>query len=304
MRICSGDDFAGQPEGEVKKMKNNLKRKINNLKPFDELTITDDFMFGAVMSDPGNLKPLLECILGVKISYIDYPERQKTIDVNYGYKGVRLDVYCEDNEKTVYSVEIQTTDQKNLAKRIRYYHDMINVNILDKGSNYRYLKKSYVIFICTFDNFDKGRYMYTFRSQCQEDRSVFLGDETTSIILNINGSIGEINEELKNVLGYMAGHDPSGGYAERLENAVKEVKINEKWRREYMTLAMRLDEEREVADLNRVISAVKKLRGQLDKKTLADVFNLDSGRLNEILNAIDENPGKSDWEIANIILFN
>ena len=53
------------------------------LKTFDELTITDDFMFGAVMSDPNNLKPLLEYILNIKIAQITYPERQKVIELTY-----------------------------------------------------------------------------------------------------------------------------------------------------------------------------------------------------------------------------
>ena len=39
-------------------------------------------MFGRVMSDPKNLKPLLEFVLNVKIARIDDPELQKTIDAN------------------------------------------------------------------------------------------------------------------------------------------------------------------------------------------------------------------------------
>ena len=239
----------------------------------------------------------------MKISRITYPERQKTIDVNYGFKGVRLDVYCEDDTQSVYSVEIQTTDQKNLPKRIRYYQDMIDINILDKGGNYRDLRKSFVIFICTFDYYMKDRYMYTFRNQCQEDSSLYLDDETTAIMLNVNGKIGEIDKELKGALRYMAGHEPTGRYAETLDNAVKEVKDNEKWRRDYMTLAMKLQEREEVAELKNSISALKKLRGQLADQTLADAFNLDSIQLTEIFDMIDSNPDKSDWEIANAILY-
>lgn len=277
--------------------------KLKNIKPFDELTITDDFMFGAVMSEPKHLKPLLEYILGIKIAEITYPEKQKTIDVNYGYKGVRLDVYCEDDEKTVYSVEIQTTDQRNLPKRIRYYRDMIDINILDKGGNYKELKKSFVIFICTFDYYEKGRYMYTFKNQCQEDSSLYLKDETTAIVLNTTGTVGEINEELKSVLKYMSGNSPTGGYAEALDKAVTAVKGNEKWRRDYMTLAMKLQEREELAELKNSISALKKLRGKLNEQALADAFNLDSIQLSDIFDMIDANPDKSDWDIANTILY-
>lgn len=43
-------------------------------KPIEDLTITDDFMFGAVMRDPKQCKPLLEMVLGVKINKIEYLE--------------------------------------------------------------------------------------------------------------------------------------------------------------------------------------------------------------------------------------
>ena len=275
---------------------------LKNIKPFDELTITDDFMFGAVMSEPENLKPLLEYILDIKISYITYPERQKVIDVNYGYKGVRLDVYCEDEEKTVYSVEIQTTDRKNLPKRIRYYRDMIDINILDKGEDYKALKKSFVIFICTFDFFNKNRYMYTFKNQCQEDSSLFLNDETTAIVLNVSGAVGNVSDELKGVLDYMAGQAPASRYAEALDSAVKEVRTNEKWRRDYMTLARKLYEEREVGRLESSVSAIRKGKGQGSDDFLIRVLGIDRIQFDEIAGMLDANPDKTDHDIANIIL--
>ena len=296
--------------------------KLNRIKSFDELTITDDFMFGKVMGDPKNLKPLLEFILGVKIAQIDYPERQKTIDVNPDHKGIRLDVYCEDDKKTVYAIEIQTTDERNLPKRVRYYRDMIDINILDKGADYNELKKSFVIFICTFDLFRKNRYMYTFVNQCQEDGSVYLDDETTSIILNVNGTVGEINEELKGALRYMAGQTPSGNYAEALDAAVKEARINNKWRRDYMSIALKfreyekLGESRgleigkeigkeiggEIGALATKVSGVRNNRGKVDKEIVLTVLGIDQKLYDKIFETIEDNPDKSDWEIAEAIL--
>ena len=276
--------------------------KLKNIKPFDDLTITDDFMFGAVMSEPKYLKPLLEYILGVKISQITYPEKQKTIDVNYGYKGVRLDVYCEDDDNTVYSIEIQTTDQKNLPKRIRYYRDMIDINILDKGENYKALKKSFVIFICIFDYFEKGRYMYTFKNQCQEDNSLYLNDETTAIVLNTKGTVGDINDELKGVLRYMAGQAPAGDYAQALDNAVKAVKINEKWRRDYMTMAMKIQEREEIAGLEKSVSAIRNSRGNVADDIIMQVLSLTQNQFDEISEMINCYPDKSDWDIADAII--
>ena len=41
-------------------------------------------MFGTVMGDPECCKPFLETILGTKIQKIEYPERQKVIDIAKG----------------------------------------------------------------------------------------------------------------------------------------------------------------------------------------------------------------------------
>ena len=133
-------------------------------KPIEELTIVDDFMFGAVMSDSKYCKPLLELVLGVKIRKIEYPELQKAVDERYGSKSIRLDVYVEDDAGTVYDVEIQTTDKRNLPKRTRYYQGLIDLHILEKGEDYAALRKSFVIFICTYDPFGKGRWAYTFET--------------------------------------------------------------------------------------------------------------------------------------------
>lgn len=66
-------------------------------KKFEDLTISDDFMFGIVMRDPKYCKPFLETILNIKISRIEYPEDQKTINLSLDAKSIRLDVYTFEN---------------------------------------------------------------------------------------------------------------------------------------------------------------------------------------------------------------
>ena len=89
------------------------------------------------------------------------------MDFSYDSKSVRLDVYVEDEKNTVYNIEMQATSDKFLPLRIRYYHDMIDLNIIDKGELYSELKRSFVIFICTYDPFGKDRYIYTFDRSCR-----------------------------------------------------------------------------------------------------------------------------------------
>lgn len=44
------------------------EKKMYKSKKFEDLTISDDFMFGIVMRDPKYCKPFLETILNIKIS--------------------------------------------------------------------------------------------------------------------------------------------------------------------------------------------------------------------------------------------
>ena len=47
------------------------------IKTWEELTITDDFMFCKVMSDPALCKELLEILLHIEIERLEFQEPQK-----------------------------------------------------------------------------------------------------------------------------------------------------------------------------------------------------------------------------------
>lgn len=212
-----------------------MPRKAKN---YDELELKDDFMFGMVMRNPKYVKPFLEAILKIKIRKVVYPESQKAIDLSANAKGVRLDVYVEDDQNTVFNLEMQTTHKKDLPKRMRYYQGMIDLNILNKGESYCNLKKSYVIFICTFDPFGEGRHIYTFCNTCQENTSLTLNDDAVKIVLNTKGTIDDVSPEMKRILDYIEGKGASDTFTRELENAVQSVRQNEDWRRDYMYMTL------------------------------------------------------------------
>ena len=133
----------------------------------------------------------------------------------------------------------------NLPKRMRYYQGMIDLNILEKGENYKNLKKSFVIFICTFDLFGLGRHVYTFENRCIEDLELPLGDDTTKIILNTKGTLDDVSPEMKRLLDYVDGKGVSDTFTRDLEEAVQSARQNEKWRLDYMTLQMNYQEKYE-----------------------------------------------------------
>ena len=137
--------------------------KINQKDLWENLTLSNDFMFSKVMRDKEICRETLEILLDKKIGEITYIDNQKTIDINYDAKSVRLDVYVED-ENRIYNIEMQVINKKDLAKRSRYYQSMIDLNAIEKGEIYRDLKESIVIFICKFDPFGKGLSKYTFEN--------------------------------------------------------------------------------------------------------------------------------------------
>ena len=190
------------------------------IKPYEELELKDDFMFGLIMHDPKYVKPFLEMILKIKIRKVVYPQSQKSIDLSANAKAIRLDVYVEDDQNTVFNLEMQTSDNRNLPKRMRYYQGVIDLNILQKGQDYTKLKKSYVIFICTFDPFGEGRHIYTFCNTCQENTALTLDDDAVKIILSTKGTMNDVSPEMKRILDYIDGKGASDKFTEELEEAV------------------------------------------------------------------------------------
>ena len=269
------------------------------MKKYEELELRDDFMFSRIMSNPKFVKPLLETILGVKIRKIVYPQTQKTIDLSLQAKGIRLDVYVEDDQNTVFNLEMQTSDGANLPKRMRYYQGMIDLNILDKGQDYTTLKKSYVIFICTFDPFGEGRHIYTFCNTCQENTALTLDDDAVKIILSTKGTMDDVSPEMQRILDYIDGKGASDKFTEELEEAVRSARQNERWRLDYMTLeyeyrqrylegkeeGLRKGEETGIAKTRE--RTIQKLHERGESiQFIADIVELDEEEVKRVIDAL------------------
>ena len=110
-----------------------------NRKPFEELTIADDFMFCKVMEHEALCRPFLQMLFSAKIDKITYLSSQNTVTTNFGAKTVRLDVLLKDKAGTSYDIEMQVGNEYNIAKRMRYYQAVLDVAFLDKGYSYKTL---------------------------------------------------------------------------------------------------------------------------------------------------------------------
>ena len=203
-------------------------------KNFDDLTIVDDYMFCTVMEDPMLCKELLSMLLKDKVGKIIKLFQQKPIKTQIASKGVRLDIMIEDEHGKLYDVEMQTTDQKNLPERMRYYQCAIDNSAVNKGGDYNNLPDTFIIFLCTFDYLQEGLPLYTIIPSCRETGQIF-NDGTTKIIVNSTAA-EHAEKDLKAFLSYMNGKPPETAFTKQLDKRVNETKEDEEKRREYMLL--------------------------------------------------------------------
>ena len=281
-----------------------MTRKYKRL---EELEIWDDFMFGAVMSNKELCKHLLEIILQKKIKDIRYTELQKTIDLQYDAKSIRLDVYVEDDLDSVYNIEIQTTDEKNLPKRSRFYQGMIDLNILNKGESYNKLKKSYVIFICNYDPFGKGRCFYRFENVCVDDPSLKLKDDSVKIMINPYGNdTKQFGKGFVALMDFLKTGQISDTYTETLKDEITEVKVSEEWRRRYMKLLIRDQENIEIGkELGELSTCVRQVKNNLERFSadqLASLLGFDQATIQKIIDSIQIHPDWNNEKIASKLL--
>ena len=215
-----------------------------------DLNLSDDYLFAKVMIDPNICRRVLEQILRIPIHRVSFPTEQKSIRILPESKGVRLDIYVNDDQGTVYNVEMQTGHKKELPKRTRYYQGNIDLDLIAAGAMYSTLKTSFVIFICTFDPFENGRHIYTFENICREDTDIRLGDETVKILLNTRGTMDDVDNDLREFLGYVENttdefaRNADSQLVRDIHDRVTRIKDDRQFQVEYMTLYMKEQEIR------------------------------------------------------------
>ena len=220
-------------------------------KTLQDLTIKDNFLFGAVMQVEENCRGFLELVLGFPIAHV-VVSKEKSMVYHPEYKGVRLDIYAEDENHTHYNVEMQMRRKKALGKRSRYYHSQMVMEALESGEDYETIPDSFVIFVCDFDPFDRELYCYTFGSECEEDREVELDDGCHTIFLSTRGkNDGDVSPELVRFLKFVTAdleeseRDFEDGLVRRFQETIREIKADREMGGRYMIFEEMLREEKQ-----------------------------------------------------------
>ena len=219
-------------------------------KKWQDLTIADDYMFKLVMGYPHICKRLVEKVLGISVREIKYLERERIFKNTYDGKGIRLDVYVEDEARSRFVLEMQVRDYglPEIGRRSRFYQSSIDFDFLAAGEKYKAMGDAAVIFFCPFPLFDGKRRMYTFRNTCQEDKNLLLQDGMTKVFLSSAGHPADgLDPDVAAFLDYMNGNMLENAFVKEIDDKIRRMKSDRGKETDYMTFQMILDEEREEA---------------------------------------------------------
>ena len=219
--------------------------------PFRELPLSNDFLFGEVMRKPEICRLFLEALLGKPIARVEYVLKQKDISDSYWSRGIRLDVYLND--------EMEARATTVLPKRSRYYQGTIDRHHLGRGEWYATLPDSYIIFVCAFDPFGRGLALYKRKMMMQgyknPEKNVKVEDfeyQDGSHLYYLNSACKTENADAA-IVEFLrcirSNNINAEDYATPLMKAVcpaiDEIRHDSEKEAEYMTLQMKMMEIRE-----------------------------------------------------------
>ena len=207
------------------------------MKKLEDMNLVDDFLAYSLTAHKTYgekaSRYILGCILQRKIRHITVVPQKVWYGEEPENHGVRLDVYLDEEDGELFDMEPDNNsgagDVEALPWRVRFYHAKIDAGNLMAGEDYSALRNVVVIFITTYDPFDRNRMVYTIKNSCVEEPDLPYEDGAMTIFLYTKGTEGKPPEELVQLAQYMenstAGNAKSEDLA-RLHEMVTKVKAD------------------------------------------------------------------------------
>ena len=200
---------------------------------YQEVNLSEFTLFLSVMQNPEAYENVLSIILDERDIALAEVKVERVVLNDRGKKAIRLDAWARDKENRQISTEMQNdTASDDMPRRARFYQGLMDSPVLKsgKGTRYRDLPATIIIFITQEDIFGKDLAMYTFREHCEEVPGLNLQDGTTKLFLNMKSRNGR--PELISLLQYMKETDlrnpdilVKDERIERLDEIVTEVNM-------------------------------------------------------------------------------
>ncbi len=206
-------------------------------KRWEQAGLTDDFIFSKVFLDPVIAREMIHRVLPeLPLGKVTILNSQQKLTSTYDAKGVRFDIYAEDEDGNHYDVEMQVVNHQNLPQRTRFYQSNLANDAFERGQNYSQADNAYVIFFCCFDPFGLGEQRYEIKRQVSKYPDYPYRDGETTLFFDITNLRQTVGPKLQNFLDLLAGRKVDGedDFIVQLRQRIAHVKQDRKWRKEYM----------------------------------------------------------------------
>lgn len=243
-----------------------------HITPLSELPLSNDFMFGEVMRQEKVCTLFLEALLQRQIARIEYIDKQKDLSDSYFTHGIRLDVYLKDDAGAVHNIEMQNVNRHDLERRARYYQGGIDRHTLEKAKHYSDLPESFIVFVCSFDYYQRGLAIYERQSSIKGCPGIVYDDGSRVMLLNTEYREGNADPAILEFLDYIRTNDAEAEYRSELAKsaraAVEAVRVDKDKEVSYMTFAMKMEDVRRDGrmegreeGINAMITALRNVSG-------------------------------------------
>lgn len=206
-------------------------------KKWEKAGFKDSVIFAWVVSENKDIcLEILQIILPeLNITRIVEIRSEDTRKDSRVLRGVRFDVYVEDDKGRMYDIEMQVNNNHDLGKRLSYYQSNLVRQSLTEGQSFLEKVDTYVIFICDYDFGGSGLPRYTTRLILDENgKNIDTGEH--NVILNAKAKdFAGVSEKLKAFLEYVNSSLVTSDLTQRIETSVKNLKKSVERKGSYMT---------------------------------------------------------------------
>lgn len=206
-------------------------------KKWEKAGFKDSVIFAWVVSENKDIcLEILQIILPeLNITRIVEIRSEDTRKDSRVLRGVRFDVYVEDDKGRMYDIEMQVNNNHDLGKRLSYYQSNLVRQSLTEGQSFLEKVDTYVIFICDYDFGGSGLPRYTTRLILDENgKNIDTGEH--NVILNAKAKdFAGVSEKLKAFLEYVNSSLITSDLTQRIETSVENLKKSVERKGSYMT---------------------------------------------------------------------
>ena len=148
-------------------MCNEIQSKIRET--IANYTLFDDVFMSEVFNNNNELTQyVLRVILQKDDLTVTSVESQHSLISIMG-RGARLDIEAFDSEGNYYDVEVQRARIPGLPERARFYQALMDAEQVNKGTDFKDIRKSYIIFILDYDLYGNNCPVYHVESRIRSN---------------------------------------------------------------------------------------------------------------------------------------